>query len=49
MGLLIECQWGAKKMTILKKVFSRRPKKQKYQSPRYLDPSGTAVNAWRTL
>jgi hypothetical protein len=40
---------GGLKMTILKKVFGRKPKKQKQQQPRYLDPSGTALNAWRTL
>ena len=41
--------WGAVTMTILKKVFRRKLKKQKFQSPRYLDPSGLALNAWRTL
>jgi len=36
-------------MTILKKVFGRKPKKQKDEHPRYLDPSRIALNAWRTL
>jgi len=36
-------------MKILKKVFGKKQKKEKYESPRYLDPSGFALNAWRTI
>jgi hypothetical protein len=36
-------------MKVLKKVFGRKQKKEKRQSPRYLDPSGLALNAWRTI
>jgi hypothetical protein len=36
-------------MKILKKVFGKKPKADRYESPRHLDPSGTALNAWRTI
>ena len=41
---------GGQKMTLFKRLFCRKAKKKDaYESPRFLDPSGLALNAWRTI